>query len=184
MMSEILAYSRAARVRSWGLPGPIPAMINFMVKKSLLSGLGLIIAQAKEAVIMIVLISFIGVSVFLFGLYQWAQSGASLWQIFTLRKLEKDLPAAERAQAEREVKELERRADRRISASLRIIAGLAVFVWLFLGLQMVLELFGVNMIGSLSSHARQYWSQPSVSTNSPVQMRNDMLRNMGNNLRR
>ena len=134
---------------------------------------------------MIVLLSFIGVSVFLFGLYQWAQSGASLWQIFRLRKMEKDLPAAERAQAEREVKELERNADRRISASLRIIAGLAVFVWLLLGLQMVLELFGVNMIGSITSTARQYWSQPSVTnTNSPSQMRNDMLRNMGNNLRR
>lgn len=134
---------------------------------------------------MIVLISFIGVSVFLLGLYQWAQSGASLWQIFRLRKLEKDLPAEERAQTEREVRELERSADRRISASLRIIAGLAVFVWMLLGLQMVLELFGVNMIGRITSTARQYWSQPSVtSTNSPTQMRNDMLRNMGNNLRR
>ena len=134
---------------------------------------------------MIVLLSFIGVSVFLLGLYQWAQSGASLWQIFTLRKMEKDLPADERAKAEREVKELERSADRRISASLRIIAGLAVFVWVLLGLQMVLELFGVNMIGNITSTARQYWSQPSVtSTNSPTQMRNDMLRNIGNNLRR
>ena len=134
---------------------------------------------------MIVLLSFIGVSVFLLGLYQWAQSGASLWQIFTLRKMEKDLPADERAKAERKVKELERSADRRISASLRIIAGLAVFVWVLLGLQMVLELFGVNMIGNITSTARQYWSQPSVtSTNSPTQMRNDMLRNMGNNLRR
>ena len=134
---------------------------------------------------MIVLISFIGVSVFLLGLYQWAQSGASLWQIFRLRKLEKDLPAEERAQTEREVRELERSADRRISASLRIIAGLAVFVWMLLGLQMVLELFGVNMVGRITSTARQYWSQPSVtSTNSPTQMRNDMLRNMGNNLRR
>lgn len=134
---------------------------------------------------MLVLLSFIGVSVFLFGLYQWAQSGASLWQIFTLRKLEKDLPADERARAEREVRELERNADRRISASLRIIAGLAVFVWVLLGLQMVLELFGVNMIGSITSSARQYWSQPAVtSSNSPTQMRNDILRNMGNNLRR
>ena len=134
---------------------------------------------------MIVLLSFIGVSVFLLGLYQWAQSGASLWRIFTLRKMEKDLPSAERAQAEREVKELERNADRRISSSLRIIAGLAVFVWLLLGLQMVLELFGVNMIGRITSTARQYWSQPAATnTNSPVQMRNDMLRNMGNNLRR
>ena len=127
---------------------------------------------------MIVLFAFIGVSVFLLGLYQWALGGASLWWIFTLRKMEKDLPAEERRQAEREVKQT-------ISASLRIIAVLAVLVWVFLGLQMILELFGVNMIGSISTTARTYWSQPAVQNNqSPTQMRNDMLRNMGNNLRR
>ena len=134
---------------------------------------------------MIILLSFIGVTVFLLGLYQWASGGAALWRIFSLRKMEKDLPAEERLQAEREVKQLEQNADRTITASFRIIAGLMVAVWIFLGLQMLLELFGVNMIGSITSTARQYWSQPQVqNTNSPTQMRNDMLRNMGNNLRR
>ena len=134
---------------------------------------------------MLVLFAFIGVSVFLLGLYQWALGGASLWRIFKLRKMERDLPAEERRQAEREVQELERSADRTISASLRIIAFLAVFVWIFLGLQMILELFGINMMGRITTTARQYWSQPAVSTNqSATQMRNDMLRNMGNNLRR
>ena len=134
---------------------------------------------------MLVLFAFIGVSVFLLGLYQWALGGASLWRIFKLRKMERDLPSEERRQAEREVQELERSADRTISASLRIIAFLAVFVWIFLGLQMILELFGINMIGRITTTARQYWSQPAVSTNqSATQMRNDMLRNMGNNLRR
>ena len=133
---------------------------------------------------MLVLFAFIGVSVFLLGLYQWALGGASLWRIFKLRKMERDLPAEERRQAEREVQELERSADRTISASLRIIAFLAVFVWIFLGLQMILELFGINMMGRITTTARQYWSQPAVSTNqSATQMRNDMLRNMGNNLR-
>ena len=99
--------------------------------------------------------------------------------------MEKDLPAEERRQAEREVQQLEKSADRTISASLRIIAVLAVLVWVFLGMQMILELFGINMIGSISTTARSYWSQPGVqTTNSPTQMRNDMLRNMGNNLRR
>ena len=134
---------------------------------------------------MIVLLSFIGVSVFLIGLWQWALGGASLWRIFTLRKMERDLPAEERLQAEREVRRLEQNADRTISASLRIIAFLGVFVWVFLGLQMLLELFGVNMIGTISTTARSYWSQPGVTNSqSPTQMRNDMLRNMGSNLRR
>ena len=99
--------------------------------------------------------------------------------------MERDLPSEERRQAEREVRELERSADRRISASLRILAILAVLVWIFLGMQMILELFGVNMIGSISTTARKYWAQPAVTNSqSPTQMRNDMLRNMGNNLRR
>ncbi len=134
---------------------------------------------------MIILLSFIGVSVFLLGLYQWASGGAALWRIFTLRKMEKDLPSEEKRIAEREVQQLEQSADRAVSASFRIIAGLAVAVWIFLGLQMLLELFGVNMIGSISSTARHYWAQPqTTNSTSPNQMRNDMLRNMGNNLRR
>ena len=134
---------------------------------------------------MIILLSFIGVTIFLLGLYQWASGGAALWRIFSLRKMEKDFPSEEKLQAEREVKQLEQRADRAVSASFRIIAGLAMAVWIFLGLQMILEFFGVNMIGYVSTHAHRYWSQPQVqNSNSPTQMRNDMLRNMGNNLRR
>ncbi|MBQ7544215.1 MAG: hypothetical protein IJT02_04645 [Synergistaceae bacterium] len=134
---------------------------------------------------MMVLLAFVGVTVFLIGLWQWALGGASLWRIFTLRRMEKDLPVEERLEAEREVRRLEQSADRTISSSLRIIAFLGVFVWVFLGLQMILELFGVNMIGSISTTARSYWAQPGVTnTQSPTQMRNDMLRNMGSSLRR
>ena len=133
---------------------------------------------------MIILLSFIGVTVFLLGLYQWASGGAALWRIFSLRKMEKDLPSEERMQAEREVKQLEQSADRAVSASFRIIAGLAVAVWIFLGLQMILELFGINWVSSLSSRAKNYWSQPGIESQQSTPSRNDMLRNMGNNLRR
>ncbi len=134
---------------------------------------------------MIILLSFIGLTVFLIGLYQWASGGAALWRIFSLKKMEKDLPREERTQALREVEQLEAKADRAVSASFRIIAGLMIAVWVFLGLQIMLELFGINMIGSISTTAKRYWSQPQVqNSHSPTQMRNDMLRNMGNNLRR
>lgn len=132
------------------------------------------------------LLGFIAVTVFLIGLYQWAQGGASLWQIFTLRRREKDLTREERQEAEREVRQLERNADRTISASFRIIAILAVMMWLFLGVTMLLELFGINWMGYVASTAKQYWSNPAVtSTNqSTTQARQDMLRNMGAGLRR
>ena len=133
---------------------------------------------------MVILFAFIVVSIFLLGLYQWALSGANLWQIFRIRRSEKELTREEKRQAENEVKKLEQEADRTISASLRIIVMLAVFVWLFLGVTMILELFGINWVSTLSSRAKNYWSQPGVESQQNTPSRNDMLRNMGNNLRR
>ncbi|MBQ7592720.1 MAG: hypothetical protein IJU48_00025 [Synergistaceae bacterium] len=133
---------------------------------------------------MVVLFAFILVTIFLIGLYQWALGGANLWRIFTIKRHEGELTREEKRQAEREVKELERAADRTISASLRIIMMLMIFVWLFLGVTMILELFGINWVSTLSSRAKNYWSQPGVESQQSTPNRNDMLRNMGNNLRR
>lgn len=132
---------------------------------------------------MMILLAFVAATIFLLGLYQWAQGGASLWRIFRIKR-EKYSTREEKAHAEREIKELERNADRTITASFRIISMLAVLVWLFLGVSIVLRMFGIDVVGSLSTHAKAYWSQPAVNSNSPVQQRNDILRNMGNNLRR
>ena len=128
--------------------------------------------------------AFIGVTIFLFGLYQWALSGANLWQIFRIRRGEKGMSRDEKKDAEREVKKLEEAADRTISASLRIIAFLAVFVWLFLGVTMILELFGINWVSSMYSRAKTYWSAPGMQSQQSTQTRNDTLRNMGNSFRR
>ncbi len=133
---------------------------------------------------MVILFAFIVVSIFLMGLYQWALGGANLWRIFTIKRQEKELTREEKRQAEREVKQLEQAADRTISASLRIIMILMIFVWLFLGVTMILELFGINWVSTLSSRAKNYWSQPGVENQQNTPNRNDMLRNMGNNLRR
>ena len=128
------------------------------------------------------LAGFIGASIFLIGLFQWAQGGASLWRIFRIKRDEKKLNREERKAAENEIKELERAADRTIGASFRIIAFLAVIVWLFFGVTMLLEMFGINWV---SIFAKKYWSQSSVNSQiSNSQSRNDMLRNMGNSLRR
>ena len=129
------------------------------------------------------LFAFIGATIFLLGLWQWALGGASLWRIFSIRRKEKDLSREEKAEAEREVKQLEQTADRTISASLRIIAFLAVFVWLFLGVTMILELFGINWVSTFATRAKNYWIQPGIE--SPhTQNRNETLRNMGNSFRR
>ena len=133
---------------------------------------------------MLYLFGFVAVTIFLLGLFQWAQGGASLWRIFSMRRKEKELTRAERVQAENEVKQLEQAADRTISASFRIIAVLAVLVWIFFGVTLILELFGINWVSSLSARAKSYWAQPGVSSQQATPNRNEMLRNMGNNLRR
>ena len=131
------------------------------------------------------LLGFIGVTVFLFGLYQWAQGGAALWRIFRLKREEKNFSREGKIAAENEVKRLERAADRTIGASFRIIAVLGVLVWLFLGVTMLLEMFGINWVSTFSSRAKAYWTQPGIETNNNITTnRNDMLRNMGNSLRR
>ena len=134
------------------------------------------------------LIGFIAATIFLLGLYQWAQGGANLWRIFRIRRDEKTqkMSRDEKITAENEVKKLEQAADRTISASFRIIALLAVLVWLFLGVTMILEFFGINWVSTFSSRAKTYWTQPGIESNNNINTpsRNDMLRNMGNSLRR
>ena len=136
---------------------------------------------------MLLILSFIGVTFFLIGLYQWAQSGASIWRIFSIRRHEREdgLTREERTEAEREVRQLEQSADRALGTSFRILAVLAVLTWLVLGLTMILDMFNIDWTGTLSARARSYWAAPGViSQNNNSQGRNDMLRNLGSNLRR
>lgn len=136
---------------------------------------------------MLLILSFVGVTFFLIGLYQWAQSGASIWRIFSIRKHEREdgLTHEERVEAEREVRQLEQSADRTLGASFRILAVLAVLTWLLLGVTMILDMFNIDWTGTLSARARSYWAAPGVvSQTNAVPGRNDMLRNLGNNLRR
>ena len=130
------------------------------------------------------IIAFILATIFLVGLIQWAQGGADLWRIFRLKRREKFLSREEVIEAENEVKKLEQAADRTIGASFRIIAVLAVIVWVMLGITMILDLLGINWVSSLSTRAKTYWSQPGMESQQNTQSRSDMLRNMGNNLRR
>ena len=130
------------------------------------------------------IIAFILATIFLVGLIQWAQGGADLWRIFRLKRREKFLSRDEVRETENEVKKLEQSADRTIGASFRIIAVLAVIVWVMLGITMILDLLGINWVSSLSTRAKTYWSQPGMESQQNTQSRSDMLRNMGNNLRR
>ena len=141
------------------------------------------------------LLGFVCATVFLAGLYQWAQSGATLWRIFTIKREESSLSRDEIKAAEKEVQKLEEAADRTITASFKIIAALAVIVWLFFGVTMLLDMFGINWISTLSSKAQVYWSQTSGPTDSHSRSsknskasqgpnRNERLKNMSSGLKK
>ena len=107
-----------------------------------------------------------------------------MWRIFRIKRTEKFLSRDEKREAENEIKKLEQSADRTITASFKIIAMLAVLVWIFFGITMILDMFGINWISSLTTRAKTYWAQPQVENQHSTQQRNDMIRNLGNNLRR
>ena len=140
------------------------------------------------------LLGFVGATVFLAGLYQWAQSGATLWKIFAIKRKESSLSRDEIRAAEREVQKLEKAADRTITASFKIIAALAVIVWLFFGVTMLLDMFGINWISTLSSKAKVYWTNTNVtsvttdshskSSKAPAPSRNERLKSMSSGLKK
>lgn len=132
---------------------------------------------------MIVIFSFIAVTLFMFGLYQWAKGGANLWQIFRIRKSEKGLTRDERKKLENEVQKLEQATDVTLRTSFRLIGFLTVFLWVVLGATIILDMMGIDWVGRLTTKAQKYWSQTQENTNLS-QSRSNMLRSLGNNLRK
>ena len=143
---------------------------------------------------MLWVLALIGATIFIFGLLNWAQSGATLWQIFKLkwRNRFRRLRPLEREDLENEIKNLERSTDRYLLASLRIICTLAVLTWIFLAATVVLRAMGINWLDHVSAQARMYWrgislnqmkDDPSVDPNNRVTMRNEILQGMGSKLK-
>lgn len=140
-------------------------------------------------------LALIGLTIFIFGLIQWANSGATLWQIFKIkwRKRFRRMSAAERHQADEEIHRLEQSTDRYLLASLRIISILAIVTWIFLAATVILNAMGIDWMARVSSSARMYWSGVGLSDlnsspfdrnkNNPVNMRNEKLQIMGSHLK-
>lgn len=136
---------------------------------------------------MIWFIALICVTIFIFGLMNWARGGAGIFQIFRLKRRESSLTEEEKIAAEREVKRLERLADNSLRASFRIIGVLAIFIWLFLAITVIFNALGINWVNELSSRARVYWSGASIThtghTPNSAAARNDILRGMSGNMK-
>ncbi len=133
---------------------------------------------------MTIFLAFIAMSIFLYGLWQWATSGAGLWRIFQLRRNAQYMTNEELKRAEKEIQKLESNTDRTLGLSFKIIGTVALIVWAFLGITTVLNMFGVDLIGNMTSRAKMYWAQPEVNSKKAVQNRSKMLKDMSSKLRR
>ena len=130
----------------------------------------------------------VAIAIFLFGLVQWAYSGAALWSVWNLKK---DLRSASRDELEEkedEIRRTEKRTDQLLMSSFKVIGILAAAMWLFLGLTVVLDLMGINWISTLSSRARTFWGSPAAYTSAPAATRSpvqsSILKSLGNALRK
>ena len=132
---------------------------------------------------MTMFLSFIAASIFLYGLYQWATSGASLWRIFKIKRNAAYMTNEELKRAEKEIQQLENNTDRTLGLSFKIIGTIALVIWAFLGITTILNMFGIDLIGNMTSRAKMYWAQPEVNSKKAVQNRSKMLRDMSSRLR-
>ncbi len=133
---------------------------------------------------MLMFISFIAMTVFMFGLWSWAQSGSTLWQIFRIKRNSDFMTYDEKQKAEAEIKKLETFTDRALRTSLKLIGFMALFVWLFLGVTTVLNMFGVDLIGSLTARAQKYWASPEVASKNAAKNRNSTLKALSSGVRK
>ena len=135
-----------------------------------------------------IILGAVAIAVFLFGLVQWAYSGAGLWSVWSLKKDLRSASRDELAEKEGKIRRTEKRADQLMMTSLKVIGVLAVVMWLFLGLTVVLDLMGINWISTLSSRARTFWASSDAYTSAPAAtrppLRNSVLRFLGGALRK
>ena len=140
------------------------------------------------------IIAFIIVSVGLWGLIQWAKSGASMWESASLTRRKRKMHGEERLKVEEEIRQLDLECDRRLKTSFKILAGLLIAVWLMLAGAIILRFFGLegwarNRLEDVYMRARNYWNsgihygpQEEIPQSTPE--RKKMLKELGSSLRK
>jgi len=139
--------------------------------------------------------------VFLFGLIQWARSGAVLWDILRLSRY--GAPgAANTAETEetekpdgkdlllKSIKKMETTMDGLLLSSFKVLGILALGVWVFVVASVVMDMFGLNWTNRLSFSGNRVVGNPTVragynnSRSENSGRRNEALRTMGSSMRR
>ncbi|MDR3230550.1 MAG: hypothetical protein LBT65_03850 [Synergistaceae bacterium] len=137
---------------------------------------------------------------FLFGLVQWARGGAILWDVVWFARrisggAENDADGdadekkeAARIRAAKALREMERMVDGLLRSSFRILGVLALCVWLFVAVSVIVDVLGLDWLDNLSFRANRLWGDPTVRAGYGARTgggsRSDALRSLGSGLRR
>ena len=135
---------------------------------------------------MVILLIIVGLAVFLFGLIQWARGGAALWFLLRLKRGARPSNPLKRAWESAEIRRAEKATDQLLRSSFKVIGILAIGMWLFLGLTVLLDLLGVDWVSRISTRAQTFWGSPvynrtPATTQSPAR-RGDIMKSLRNSL--
>jgi len=143
---------------------------------------------------MVILLIIVSLAIFLFGLIQWARGGAALWSLRSLKKDTQSSNPIRRNRKSAEIHSAEEMADRFLRSSFKLLGILAIGMWLFLGVTVLLDLLGIDWISRLSSRARTFWgssiyssapyNSTSVTTQSSAKRGNKILNSLRNSLKK
>ena len=133
-----------------------------------------------------ILLIIVSLAIFLFGLIQWARGGAALWSLLRLKREARPSNPLKRAWESAEIRRAEKATDQLLRSSFRVIGILAIGMWLFLGLTVLLDLLGVDWVSRISARAQTFWGSPvynstPVTTQSPAR-RGDIMKSLRNSL--
>ena len=103
--------------------------------------------------------------VFLFGLVQWARSGALLWDIRRLLKYgpsgnaggKEGEKAAQRESLQKSIQNMEMMTDGLLKSSFRVLGALALCVWIFIVASFIAEILGLDWADRMSFSTNRMW---------------------------
>ena len=133
---------------------------------------------------MVILLIIVGVAVF--GLIQWARGGAALWFLLRLKKDAQPSNPLRQARESAEIRNAEKMTDQLLRSSFRVLGILAIGMWLFLGVTVLLDLLGIDWVSRISARAQTFWGSPAyngtpVTIQSPAR-RGDIMKSIRNSL--
>lgn len=131
---------------------------------------------------MLILLVTISMIALLFGLIQWARSGTVLWTIFSLKKKEKIIRSTSvltKTKINDAIRDAESLTDDLLQLSFRVLGILALAMWIFLTITIILDFMGINWMRRVSSRAITFW-ESRVTHEQKMPKHDDVIKSIRN----